>query len=138
MCYLFLPGVLCHPVLPSSIRARQHQVCSLGETVKNIENKNSFQWNACTARLFTVSHSIRRRGGGRGRRCLPLVLRGVFTSGPRVCVCHTLPCADIPWADTPRADTSWADTPRQTPPGRHPLPSACWDTYITLWTDRHL
>ena len=34
------------------------------------------------------------------------------------------PRADTPWADTP-----WVDTPKQTcPSGKHPLPSACWDT----------
>ena len=34
---------------------------------------------------------------------------------------QTPPRQTSPWADTPRADTS---------PGRHPLPSACWDTTL--------
>ena len=61
------------------------------------------------------------------------------------------PLGRHPWADTPQADTPEADTPRQTPhqtdiprqttpgqipradtpsslPGRHPPPSASWDT----------
>ena len=39
------------------------------------------------------------------------------------------PLADTPWADLPGQTPHQADTPRQIPPlGRHPQPSACWDT----------
>ena len=35
-----------------------------------------------------------------------------------------------PQADTPHGQTHpWADTPQADTPGRHPPPSACWDTH---------
>ena len=60
-----------------------------------------------------------------GRGCLPLVLGGV---------CHTLPSRHPldrhPQADTPLGRHAPGETPpgHTTPPGRHLLPSACWDT----------
>ena len=82
-----------------------------------------------TARLLTISRSIRRRGGG-GGRCLPLVSGGV---------CHT-PWADIPLGRHPLPSACWDIHPLpsacwDTPPlpsacwDTHPLPNACWDTH---------
>ena len=92
--------------------------------------------------------SVCPQGGGclsllRGGGCLPLVPGGVCHT-PR----QTPPLGRHPlWADTPSGQTPplgrhplWADTPSgqtppaqcmlgYTPPGRHPLPSAYWDTH---------
>ena len=87
-----------------------------------------------TARLLTISRSIRRRGGGgvclwaQGGVCL--WSQGVSATPPG----QTSPLADTPCPVhagiyTPLPSACW-DT--------HPLPNACWDTRPPPWTDRHL